>query len=240
MIDMTLLVVAKNLSDLLAFDAQELLQIKYSPMLANVGGRSLAAIANDHLERFPSKVFGLCHADMVFRDGSLQAFYDCAMLGAVCGACGRTTRYRDAEPGRQGCSSYVWSKDWGHPTERQRIAGYPIFNLEHHQAVDREGILRSCFIRTPPACPVSTLDSSCIFFRTDLGLRFDAATFDGFHCHGEDICLQAQSRGIPVFVPAANAWHACADTNGPDWGKERDVYYRRLKAKWPGLDFVTT
>ncbi len=219
MLDLTLVVIAKNNEDMGAFKDT-------NPNLAGYDGvvnrrrRSLASIANGHLDTSNQAVFGLCHADMVFKDGSLQAFYDCAMTGAVCGACGRSFRYQDAWKWAGGDSSYVWSKDWGRPTVRQLDAGYP---------ANPNG-----------PCPVSTLDSSCIFFRRDLGIRFDEATFDGFHCHGEDICLQAQARGIPVLVPAADAWHACPDVNGPNWGKERDVYYRKLKAKWPQREFTTT
>ena len=217
---MTLVVVAKNWTDLANFRlthvAGECVDFQ---LVVNYNSWSLASIANHELDASKCAVFGLCHADMDFQAGSLEAFYDCAMQGAVCGACGRTKLYLDSDVG-PGDSSYVWSKDWGCPTARQLAAGYPA--------------------NPSGPCPVSTLDSSCIFFRRDLGLRFDEKTFDGFHCHGEDICLQAQSRGIPVLVPAANAWHACPDVNGPDWGKQRDVYYKRLKQKWAGLEFVTT
>lgn len=233
MIDLTLVVIAKNEQDMVRFNTAHVKDCDLH-LCVNDGLRthpnsasrveSLAEIGNRFLRWCGSRVFGFCHADMEFGRGSLEAFVECSdstfPFGAVCGACGRTKQYRDAGPGLQGCSSYVWSKDWGEPTLRQVLAGYPL--------------------NPAGPCPVSTLDSSCIFFPTDLGLKFDEKTFDGFHCHGEDICLQAQSRGIPVLVPAANAWHACSDVNGPNWGKERDVYYRRLKAKWPQLEFATT
>lgn len=237
MIDLTLVVVAKNEEDMQEFDEVNLSGISLVRMV-NCGRSSLASIGNAYLNEFSSAVFGLCHADMEFGPGSLQAFYDCAVCmpgrfrgdfggGAVCGACGRTTEYRDAATFPKGDSSYVWSKDWGHPTRRQRAAGYPSDIDDFH--------------RVGP-CRVSTLDSSCIFFSTNLGLRFDEQTFDGFHLHGEDICLQAHAKGIPVLVPSANAWHACADTNGPGWGAERDRYKVKLDAKWKGRfpDYVTT
>ena len=223
MIDLTLCVVAANLEDLQAFNTR---YISVEPgftvgmvPIANLDHESLASIGNRYRMCNDSPVFGLCHADMEFGPGSLQAFYDCAMTGAVCGACGRSFSYCDASQGYPGDTSYVWSKDWGHPNERQLRNGYPA--------------------NPTGPCAVSTLDSSCIFFPTNLGLGFDAATFDGFHCHGEDLCLQAQSRGIPVVVPAANAWHASPDKNGPNWGKERDVYLHKMKAKWPHIPFVT-
>jgi GT2 family glycosyltransferase len=221
MFEMTLVVVAKNDEDMRKFNLEHVLGLPNHGLflIGNYPGRSLAYIANSIMDKTESSVFGLAHADMEFGPGSLEAFYDCAIRGAVCGACGRTKLYQDSDVG-PGDSSYVWSKDWGHPTPRQLAAGYPA--------------------NPSGPCPVSTLDSSCIFFKSDLGFRFDDVIFDGFHCYGEDLCLQAQSRGIPVLVPAANAWHACPDVNGPDWGAKRDVYYKRLKAKWPGLDFVTT
>jgi hypothetical protein len=231
MLDMTLVVVAKNRLDLANFRMAHVAGecADFEPVV-NMLGRSLASIANEKIAQSMARVFGLVHADMEFGPGSLQAFWDCAIqgAGAVCGACGRANRFFDSDLDLSGDSSYVWSKDWGHFTARQLAAGYPV------------AIAISSGTPQIQPCPVSTLDSSCIFFPTNLDLVFDSVTFDGFHCHGEDICLQAQSRGIPVLVPAANAWHACADVNGPDWGKQRDVYARRLRKKWPQLDFVTT
>ena len=227
---MKLVVIAKNLNDLVTFcglfgwmEKAKMAHVTgmladFEPVVTRMG-RSLSSIANEKLDASMCSVFGLVHADMVFEVGSLEAFYACAMTGAVCGACGRSFSYRDNSMGYEGDTSYVWSKDWGRPNVRQLAAGYPANPLG--------------------PCPVSTLDSSCIFFRRDLGLRFDERTFDGFHCHGEDLCLQAQSRGIPVLVPAANAWHASPDHNGPNWGAERDVYYHKMKAKWHQLEFVT-
>lgn len=234
MIDLTLVVVAKNEEDARRFSASHGCLI-----VVNSSRRSLASIGNSLLDKSSARVFGLCHADMEFGPGSLQAFYDCANstypLGAVCGACGRNMIFADAFVG-PGDSSYVWSKDWGRPTDRQKAAGYPAYPVPDWVRVDKFGAAHM------KPCPVSTLDSSCIFFPTNLGLRFDEQTFDGFHLHGEDICLQAHAKGIPVVVPAANAWHACPDVNGPDWGKERDKYKVKLDAKWKGRfpDYVTT
>jgi hypothetical protein len=87
---------------------------------------------------------------------------------------------------------------------------------------------------------VSTLDSCCVFMRADLGLRFDETTFDGLHCHVEDLCLQAAARGIPVVVPAADASHVGASTFNPEWQAEYRVYRERLARKWEGTRFETT
>lgn len=100
---------------------------------------------------------------------------------------------------------------------------------------------RWCF-QNPGA--VSTLDSCCVFLRADLKLWFDAGTFDGFHCHVEDLCLQAHSRNIPVTVPSAAANHI-----GVNWSQRREGHlwladyqrYRKLLVKkWPNFSFATT
>lgn len=89
---------------------------------------------------------------------------------------------------------------------------------------------------------VSTLDSCSVFFRLDSGLRFDEDTFDSFHCHVEDLCLQASQKGIHVIVPSAaaehngNAWRTIRDV----WMPQYEIYRARLGRKWTGTDFITT
>lgn len=87
---------------------------------------------------------------------------------------------------------------------------------------------------------VSTLDSCSVFFRRDLGLRFDEQTFDGLHCHVEDLCLQAQAKRIPVIVPAAQASHIGQSTDNPQWQGDYAKYRARLAMKWRGVRFETT
>jgi len=86
--------------------------------------------------------------------------------------------------------------------------------------------------------PVSTLDSCSIFFQRSQNLRFDGETFDSFHCVVEDICLQAQLRGISAKVPAAQAGHASAASN-PQWAAQFWEYRAKLTAKYPGVVFHT-
>jgi len=88
--------------------------------------------------------------------------------------------------------------------------------------------------------PISTLDSCSVFFRRDSGLRFDDAIFDGLHCHVEDLCLQAQAKGITVSVPKAQASHAGQSTFNPAWRAEYEIYRTRLAEKWHGVRFETT
>jgi hypothetical protein len=181
----------------------------------NRSGRGLASTGNamlvdameiEDIRSPPPTIFGLCHADVILRPGALDAFYDCAADGNVCGIVGRDLggRYRwcgEHEDGKRGLAL-------GNPG------------------------------------PVSTLDSCSVFFRTNLGLRFDEKTFDGFHCHVEDLCLQAQAKGIPVVVPAANASHPLVTRHtGEDrkrWEADYRKYRQRLAEKWAGVRFETT
>jgi Glycosyltransferase like family len=88
--------------------------------------------------------------------------------------------------------------------------------------------------------PVSTLDCCAVFFRANSELRFDASTFDGFHCYVEDVCLQAQARGIPVIVPEANAGHRGERTGQKEWQADYERYRGKLSSKWEGVTFRTT
>ena len=88
--------------------------------------------------------------------------------------------------------------------------------------------------------PVETLDSCSVFLRRDLGLRFDAQTFGGMHCHVEDLCLQALKAGIQVMVPPALADHVGGRTFLQEWQAEYRVYRDKLSEKWAGVAFQTT
>lgn len=87
--------------------------------------------------------------------------------------------------------------------------------------------------------PVSTLDGMAVFFRTDLGLRFDEQTFDGMHCHVEDLCLQARARDISIVVPEADAAHI-EHIQAPGWVEDYCRYRAALVRKWAGVEFATT
>ena len=98
--------------------------------------------------------------------------------------------------------------------------------------VCRFGHYHWCF-ENPGA--VVTLDSCSVFFRTSSGLRFDEKTFDSFHCHVEDLCVQAAHKCMPVVVPSANATHA-SELPLPKWAAHHQEYMLKLKAKWPNFD----
>ena len=203
--NLTLLVIAKDQSDLNGFDETHIAPPVRLFRYINARGHPLAAVANCYLDLNLKlngpHIFGLVHADMTIGPGSIEAYSDAAESCAIVGACGRAL-----DP-------------WPEPP-----AG---INPGYHWSKWNPGV-------------VSTLDSSCVFFRTDLGLRFDEETFDGFHLHVEDLCIQASQKGYPVLVPKADAVHSSPDKNGSTWYTDRDRYLRRLITKWPGVRFCTT
>lgn len=90
---------------------------------------------------------------------------------------------------------------------------------------------------------VSTLDGCAVFFPVRSGLRFDEKTFDGFHCHVPDLCLQAQKIGMEVVVPEADASHKDSDhtsTESTAWQRDYWRYVALLEKKWKGTRFKVT
>lgn len=105
--DLTLVVVASSPEDARRFDwthcnaAETVLVINY-PKAA------LSQIANrfhgfhDPLFRRPfweRCIFGLCHADVIFGPGALDALAKCAGAGAVCGVVGMNPDLKEGAPG---------------------------------------------------------------------------------------------------------------------------------------------
>lgn len=187
---LTLVVIGKDPETLGAFDPPE--DATHVVWIANTGHRSLSALANHHLGLCQREVFGLCHADVIFGPGSIAAFTEEAMRGAVCG-----------------------------------IVGADIEGNYH------------CSYNGTAGGEISTLDGMAVFFRRDLGLRFDECTFDGMHCHVEDLCLQAHARNIPVTVPKADAHHR-NHAQSASWARDYWQYRAKLEAKWRGTPFKTT
>lgn len=167
-------------------------------LIANTKNRALSAIANEQIAT-SERVFGLVHADTVFRKHALEAFATDAENGHVCGIVGR------AQTGE-----YRWCfKPYGYA----------------------EGIVRGPGL-------VCTLDGCSVFFRRDTGLRFDEITFNGLHCHVEDLCMQANARSISVIVSSADATHA-SQLPSPAWQAQYMPYRAKLNQKW-GRQVVTT
>lgn len=95
-----------------------------------------------------------------------------------------------------------------------------------------EGKYLWCHEVDAPAA-VCSLDSCSLVTRRSLGVRFDQERFGEFHCYVEDYCLQAQARGLGVYVVPASARHGSATmkVKGAQWGNYRK-YRRRLSWKW--------
>ena len=108
--------------------------------------------------------------------------------------------------------------------------------------VGRSMTLEYCWCHSNPA-KVSTLDGCSLFFPVKYNLRFDDKTFNGLHCHVEDLCLQGQKLGMEIVVPTANAAHKDAGhTPSENEAWQRDYWrYRAILAnKWKGTTFHTT
>ena len=214
MSDLTLVVVGKDMEAIRRFDASHVEGVSLA-LLANTLGEPLSKIANNWLDNCDTPVFGLCHADVIFGAGALQEFAAAAMLGQLCGIVGRDLKgvYR-CSYNRAAAEKSWWC----------------------------EGVL------TGGPGIVSTLNGMAVFMRRDLGelhaasglpLRFDEETFDGFHCHVEDLCLQAAALGISVVVPSADAHHRNHKQTG-SFLQDYRMYRARLEAKWKGTEFATT
>lgn len=98
MVDLYLLVIGQTQAECEEFDKSNV-DCEVC-LVANPENRSMAAIANEHMERTRRAVFGLIHPDVTFEPGAIQAFYDAAMAGNVCGVVGRNLE-----------KEYVWCHD---------------------------------------------------------------------------------------------------------------------------------
>ena len=213
---LTLVVVAADQERAKVFDwthvnaAEAVLVINYENMPLSVIGNTY--LLGDRTPLGSRPIFGLCHADVPFGPGALDALAACAGEGNVCGVVGMNPDLKEDSPGRNPGATKETQR-WGEVWSNQNPG------------------------------PVSTLDSAAVFFRRDSGLRFDSVNFDGMHLHVEDLCLQAQAKGIPVVVPAADATHlsnpALNDWNDW-WHEDYRRYFVRFREKWKGVRFGTT
>jgi hypothetical protein len=88
--------------------------------------------------------------------------------------------------------------------------------------------------------PASTIDSCSAFFPRKMGLHFDGATFDDFHCLVEDLSLQACAAGYSCYVPPVQAEHIGYIDRPADWIPNYRRYRQLLAQKWAGRTFFTT
>jgi hypothetical protein len=80
---------------------------------------------------------------------------------------------------------------------------------------------------------VCTVDACCAIIDTRHRISFDDRTFDGFHCHVEDYCMQCHAGGRGVFVIPSQLEHVSATytVEGSRWG-QYPKYRKRLARKW--------
>ena len=85
-------------------------------------------------------------------------------------------------------------------------------------------------LRTYFPVRVQTLDELCLIVARQSGLRFDDSVFDGVHCYGPDICLQAHRLGLGAYVIQSG------DFSHPGGQASKDTslvhYQKRLFKKW--------
>ncbi len=83
-----------------------------------------------------------------------------------------------------------------------------------------------------PLIDVQTVDEHCMILRKSSGVRFDAATLDGFHFYGPDVCLSAAAQGqavVGIYNPLVH------NGSGGSLRSGEEAYQRlmqRLAAKW--------
>lgn len=79
---------------------------------------------------------------------------------------------------------------------------------------------------------VQTVDEHCMITKRNSGLRFDSATFDGFHFYGPDLCLNAINQGFKNFGILCPLVH---DSNSGSLASGKREFMRLLNAlarKW--------
>jgi len=81
--------------------------------------------------------------------------------------------------------------------------------------------------------PVCAVDACCVVIDTRHAFAFDERTFDGYHCHVEDYCMQSHAAGLGVFVVPCRFEHLGATyaREGSQWGNYAR-YRKRLAKKW--------
>lgn len=93
--------------------------------------------------------------------------------------------------------------------------------------------------------PICLIDASSIFFRCDMPLDFDFATFDSHHCVAEDVGLTAREKGIELEIPRSNVEHLGSSLFRPEdkgqvnkaWINAYKTYLPKLRAKHPKIPF---
>jgi hypothetical protein len=89
--------------------------------------------------------------------------------------------------------------------------------------------------------PVQTVDEHCMIIRRDSGLRFDEQTFDGFHCYGPDLCLNALNKEMINYGILCPLVHDSSSGSLVSGKKEFMRLLNALAQKWrPAFPLIRT
>jgi hypothetical protein len=133
---------------------------------------SASQALNVWLDRARARIVVFCHQDVVFYESWVDMLFD---------------RIEEIE-------SKV-GKNWGvlgtaGINEREDTVGV-VHNIK--------GSMQWQSTRRATAHEVQTVDEHCMIIRKDSGLRFDEATFNGFHFYGSDLSLSAIDKKMKNF-----------------------------------------
>jgi len=209
--DLTLVVVAADPEDARRFDwthvnaARVLLQINYYALPLSLIGSASLAIAH-------GQVFGLCHADVTFGPGALDALAECAGGGAVCGVVGMNPDLKEGDPGANPGATRK-NQRWGEVWAYQNPG--PVSTLDSAAVFFR----RDSGLRFDP---INFDGMHCHV--EDLCLQA--------HAKGMPVVVPAANathQSNPKLQDWSDWWHT-------DYRK----YRQRLDQKWTGVRFGTT
>ena len=208
--DLTLVVVASSPEDARRFDwthvnaAETVLVINYSKAaLSRIGNAELFQAAG---------IFGLCHADVIFGPGALDAFAKCAGAGAVCGVVGMNPDLKEGGPGANpGATRH--NQRWGEVWAYQ--------NPGRVSTLDSAAV----FFRRDSGLRFDTMNFDGMHCHVeDLCLQA--------HAKGIPVVVPAAD-ATHIGNPGLQSWDDW-------WHSDYRKYRQRLEEKWAGVRFGTT
>lgn len=142
---------------------------EFIPILNNENKYSAAQALNLGINMSRGNIIVMCHQDVVFYEDWVDLLYD------------RIKAINNNEWGVLGTAGI---------TKKDKTMGV-VYNLKGRMQWRQN-------VRLAVA-EVQTVDEHCMIIRKGSKLKFDEATFDGFHCYGPDICLNALSKGMKNY-----------------------------------------
>jgi hypothetical protein len=110
------------------------------------------------------------------------------------------------------------------------VAGRCVDGSRPGHVIDPRGEL----FHTPLPMQVQTLDELCIIIRKNSGLHFDEY-FDHFHLYGTDLCLTANSKGMPCFAVDCCLEHLSGGSKCKNWMIQKE---KLIEKWWPNRRIV--